>query len=200
MKLPSLFIYYLNNSFIEIACMKKTVLAYIGMLLISQLLLSVTCSKGPTVFSGNTIVGVTGSWDNSEFYQITYDSSTANSYAISVYDTTFSFHTKNSYQFESNGNVIYTDYSVVPNTIKTGTYYTSPLQPGPYYLVDTSFFDAYNQGTEGSVIMQFPLTSPDTLDFSTPPGTTGTDTQLEFRQDIHSPHVYIRSIHYYSAY
>jgi hypothetical protein len=177
--------------------MKKTVFAYIGMLLISHLLLSVTCTKGPNVYSGNAIVGVTGSWDNSEFCQVTHDSSTSSSYSVSIYDTTFSLHTKNSYQFQSNGTVVYTDYSIVPNVIKTGTYYSIGLQPGPYYNVDTSFLAYYN-GTEGTVILQFPLTSPDTVNFSTYPGSLG--TQLEFRQETHSSHVFTRSINYYLPY
>jgi len=143
--------------------MKKSVLAYIGMLLSSLVLVSfICCGKASAIYIEN----ITSSWDLTYYDSSTVDSTTV-PYATTSFDTAFSPHCRNSYQFY-NDSVIYTDYMVKPNIVKSGT----------YELIDTG-----NTAVSGYLVMQFPAAAPDTLYY------TNEGLQLSFPVVTHNAHI-----------
>jgi hypothetical protein len=144
--------------------MKKIVFAYIGMLLSSLVLVSfMCCGKASAIYIEN----ITGSWDLTH-YDTTMVDSTVVPYAKTSFDTSFSPLSRNSYQLLYNDSVIYTDYTVNPNIVKSGT----------YTLIDTGY-----TAVSGYLIVQFPLTNPDTMYF------TNQGLQLHFPESSNSGHV-----------
>jgi hypothetical protein len=155
--------------------MKKIVVAYIGMLLSSLVLVSfMCCGKASAIYVEN----ITGSWDLSYYDTSTVDS-TKVPYTKTTFDTSFLPHSRNSYRLLYNDSVIYTDYTVKPNSIKSGT----------YTLVDTGY-----TAVSGYLIVQFPLTNPDTMYF------TNQGLQLHFPQSDNSGHVFDHREEVYTRY
>jgi hypothetical protein len=145
--------------------MKKIFFAYIAMLLSSLVLVSfMCCGKASVIYVEN----ITGSWDLTNYDTSTIDSTTS-PYTVTSFDTVFSHHSYNGYQFLYNNSVIYTDYTVKPNIIKTGT----------YALIDTG-----RTAVSGYLILQFPSTNPDTMYFM------NQGLQLSFPQSGNSGHKY----------
>jgi hypothetical protein len=139
--------------------MKRKMLVYIAVLLGSLVLSSADCNKyPPSYYFNNSLVG---SWDYTGYTNQTFDS-TSNIYnldsSIYLFDTTFPIpHTHINYQFKPMDSVIYTDYTVIPNVIKMGTYSTLSL--------NVNIPNAPGNNYQG-LILRFPLSKPDTILYS----------------------------------
>jgi hypothetical protein len=129
--------------------MKKILTLYCVLLLSSLILVSSTCHKGvPEPFP--TVIGT---WDYTSLSTTIIDSTGVGGYHEQLFDTGFARHSQNRYQFKSDSTVVYTDFTVVPNVVKNGTYNTVMITYNP---------DAIS----GEMILNFPPANPDTLRYN----------------------------------
>jgi hypothetical protein len=152
---------------------KPTYIFIIGLIAISLITTSSTC-KAPD-YGGNII----GTWDYRALTRDIDDS--INHSNGSVYDTSFTRHSQNSYQFEMNDSVIYTDYTVHPAVAKYGTY---------------QLINCTNASQSGKIALSFPPAGPDTLSYT----SNGEEIQLQLYTITASSHISTFTTYYYLPY
>jgi hypothetical protein len=152
--------------------MKKTLTGYCVLLLSSLIFVSSTCGKGPAPLA----LTIIGKWDYTSLSTTIIDSTGLNGYNEHLSDTGFSAHSQNSYQLKSDSTVIYTDYTITPNIVKSGIYTT----------INIAFPYAYPGGMSGDLILQFQQSTSDTLNFVCYPN------ELQFIEQVDSAHILSR--------
>jgi hypothetical protein len=159
--------------------MKTTILAYIAMLFSSLVLVSFMCCDAggprPTITPATTLHTF---WDYTQFAIDRTDSSTHPYVTQVLDDTSFASMSQHSFVFNYNDSVVYTDYTVSPNTIQTGT----------YELLDTGY-----TGDQGKIVLFFPHTAADTLNFLIK------NDFLEILTTVDSAHICDKYISYYNS-
>lgn len=156
--------------------MKTIILVYIAMLFSSLVLVSFMCcdAGGPIPAPATTLHAF---WDYTGFAMNRTDSSSLPYVTQVLEDTSFVSHSQHSFYFDYNDSVVYTDYTVNPNIVQTGT----------YELIDTGY-----AGKEGKIVLFLPHTTTDTLNFLI------SGNLLLILSTVDSPHICDKYTYYYT--
>jgi hypothetical protein len=158
--------------------MKTIILAYIAMLFSSLVLVSFMCCDAGGPVPAITSATLHSFWDYTRFTIDRTDSSTLPYVTQVLDDTSFVSESQHSFVFNYNDSVVYTDYTVSPNTIQTGS----------YELLDTGY-----AGDQGKIVLFFPHTAADTLNFLIK------NDFLEIFTAVDSAHICDKYISYYNS-